>query len=115
MPLNSSVQENGDIIIAVNDNLTIENAADFARLARESLGAAASVIVEFGESVAMDITGVQILCSACKSAAAGGKAFLCQGLLPQGLAEIITASGAERRAACKHYNDSNCIWFGGAQ
>lgn len=115
MPLNSSYRENGEIVIISGDRLTIENAVDFARLVREALDAAKNVAVEFEAAVEMDITGVQILCSACKSAAAGGKTFSYHGPQPQALADIIIASGAERHAACKHNNDSTCIWFGGAK
>lgn len=113
MPLNSSCRENGEIIITSGDRLTIENAADFSRIIRESLDSSKNVAVEFEPSVELDITGVQVLCSACKSAAAGGKSFSYHGPQPKALAEIIISSGAERHAVCKHNNDSTCIWFGG--
>lgn len=113
MPLNSSCRENGEIIITSGDRLTIENAADFSRIIRESLDSSKNVAVEFEPSVELDITGVQVLCSACKSAAAGGNSFSYHGPQPKALAEIIISSGAERHAVCKHNNDSTCIWFGG--
>ena len=115
MPLNSSVRENGEIIITSGDRLTIENAADFARLAREALTSSKSVEVEFDAEVEIDLTGMQIICSACKSAAASGRSFTYRGSKPQGLDKIIAASGAERTGICKHNNDSTCIWFGGAK
>ena len=115
MALNSSCRENGEIIITSGDRLTVENAAVFLQLVREALEASASVAVEFEPEAEIDITGVQILCSACKSAAAGGKSFSYHGPQPQGLADTVSACGAERHAVCKHNNDSNCIWFGGAK
>ena len=115
MALNSSYRENGSIVITSGDRLTIENSAEFARLVREALDAVQTVQVEFEADVAMDITGVQILCSACKTAANSGKTFSYSGMQPKGLAEIITSCGAERHAACKHNNNSTCIWFGGAK
>lgn len=114
MPLNSSVRENGEIIVTSGDRLTIENAAEFARIVREALEASKSVAIEFESAVEIDITGVQVICSACKSAALGDKTFSYHGLQPQALSGIITSSGAERHAVCKHNNDSTCIWFGGA-
>jgi anti-anti-sigma regulatory factor len=113
MPLNSLVRENGEILITTGDRLTIENAADFSKVIRDAFEASKSVSLEFEPSVEIDITGVQILCSACKSAAVSGITFLCQGHMPQALADIIASSGAERHAACKHNNDSTCTWFGG--
>jgi len=115
MPLNSSVRENGEIIITSGDRLTIENAADFSRIIREAFEASRTVSLEFEPSVEIDITGVQILCSACKSAAQSGATFMFHGASPQGLADITASSGAERRTVCKHNNNSTCIWFGGAK
>lgn len=113
MPLNSSVRENGEIIVTSGDRLTIENAAEFSRILREALEASKNVAIEFDPAVEIDITGVQLLCSACKSAAEGGRTFSYHGPQPEALAGIISSSGAERRAVCKHNNDSTCIWFGG--
>ena len=115
MALNSSCRENGDIMITSGDRLTIENAADFARLVRESLESSKSVAVEFEPDVEIDITGMQIICSACKSAAVNGHSFTFYGLKPPKMADLIVVSGAERNAACKHNNDATCIWFGGTK
>jgi anti-anti-sigma regulatory factor len=114
MPLNSSVRENGDITITSGDRLTIETAADFARVVRESLNSSHLVAIEFEPAMEIDITGLQILCSACRSAANSGKIFVYRGLQPQALTDLITSSGAERSTICKHNNNSTCIWFGGA-
>ena len=114
MPLNSSVRANGEIIITSGDRLTIETASEFSLLLKESLEASKNVAIEFDPAVEIDITGMQILCSACKSAAQSGKTFSYHGLQPEALADLIVASGAERHAVCKHNNDCTCIWFGGA-
>lgn len=113
MPLNSSVRENGAIIVTSGDRLTIENAAEFSRIIREALEASNNVAIEFEPTVEIDITGMQILCSACKSAARSGRVFSFNGPQPQALSDIITCSGAVRHAGCKHNNDSTCTWFGG--
>jgi anti-anti-sigma regulatory factor len=113
MSLNSFVRENGEIIVTSGNRLTIENAADFSRILREALEASKSVAIEFEPAVEIDITGVQILCSACKSAAESGITFSYYGLHPQALAEIIISTGAERSGVCKHNNNSTCVWFGG--
>jgi len=115
MPLNSSVRENGEIIVTSGGRLTIENAAEFSRILREALEASKNVAIEFEPAVEIDITGVQVLCSACKSAARSGSTFSCHGPQPEALEGIITSSGAERNAVCKHNNNSTCIWFGGAK
>lgn len=114
MPLNSSVSENGEITITSGDRLTVESAADFSRILNESLQASDQVNVVFDAELVMDITAVQAICSACKSAAKSGKTLYYTGDLPAALTDLIASSGAERRGNCKHNNDSTCIWFGGA-
>lgn len=120
MTLASTCRDNGDILITSGDSLTIENAAEFRRLLREGLEGleglegAQTVAVELAEGVRMDLTALQLLCSACKSAAAGGKSFVRQGPRPPALDELIEACGAGRHAACTQNLKSNCIWFGGA-
>lgn len=114
MPLNSSVRESGEIVITSGNRLTIENIDEFIRIVREALQAAKSVSIEFEPDVEIDITGMQAICAACKSAAARGKMFLYNGPQPKCLTDAIAACGAERRAFCKHNNNSICTWFGGA-
>lgn len=115
MALTSTCRENGEYVISSGDRLTIESAADFARLIREGLEASQHVSVEFEPEVEIDITGIQILCSACKTAAANGRSFSYQGVRPRSLTDMIEACGAERRAACTQNNNSTCIWFGGVE
>ena len=114
MQLNSSARESGQIIITSGDRLTIETAAEFSRIFREAFETSNNVAIEFDPAVAIDITGVQILCSACRSAARSGKALTFHGPRPQALTSIIASIGAERHSVCKDNNDSTCIWFGGA-
>jgi anti-anti-sigma regulatory factor len=113
MSLNSSVRENGHVVISSGDRLTIENAAEFSRLISDAFETSRIVSVEFEPTAEIDITGVQVLCSACKSAAQNGINFSCSGPQPEALTHLIFNSGAERHAPCKHNNDSLCNWFGG--
>jgi anti-anti-sigma regulatory factor len=114
MQLNSSVREHGEIVITSGSSLTIENAAEFSRVIREALHTSKNVVIEFEPTVEMDITCIQILCAACKSAAQVGVSFSYAGVQPQALIDLFTACGAERHAVCKYNNDASCIWFGGA-
>jgi anti-anti-sigma regulatory factor len=113
MPLNSYVRENGETIVTSGERLTIENALEFSRIISEALNASQHVAIEFEPSVEMDITAIQILCAACKSAAGRSKIFSYQGRRPQAMAEIINRCGAERHSACRQNDNSTCIWFGG--
>ena len=113
--LDSFVDGHGVTTVTSGVKLTIENVAGFLQIVRESLKTSDSVAITFEPSLEIDITGVQILCSACKSAALGGKVLSYYGPQPQGLADIIKSSGAARYTACRHNNDSLCAWFGGSE
>ncbi len=115
MALASTCRENGEIVISSGNRLTIENVGEFARLVREGLEASQQVSVEFEPEIDIDITGIQVLCSACKTAAASGKTFSCSGPRSRALAEVIRACGAERHAVCTQNNNSTCRWFGGVE
>ncbi len=115
MSFNSVVNENGAIVISTGDRLTIETVGEFFSILTEVLSAAREVYLEFDPEMEIDITGVQIICSACKSACREGSVFLYRGLLPSSLLHLIERSGVQRNALCKHNNNSTCIWFGGTE
>jgi len=115
MALTRTCRENGEILITSGDRLTIENAADFMLLLREGLDESPFVSLALEEGVEIDITGLQLICSACRTAVARDKTFSSHGPLPQSLEKVIVASGAQRNAVCKHNLNLNCIWFGGAK
>lgn len=100
-------------VIASGDVLTIETTADFARQIREGLAAADTVVVEFEETVVVDITALQLFCSACLTATAMGKHFIHRGTLPQSLLDLAAAAGSEREDNCKNNNMSCFRKFGG--
>jgi hypothetical protein len=106
-------RDDGSIRVHCSESLTIDHAADFAACIRDSLAAANRVEVEFSAECTMDITALQALCSACKTAAATGKSLTCQGPVPLSLQQLIIAAGAQRVGPCLHNNGNPCPWFGG--
>ena len=108
----SSGQTKDEIVINSGKRLTIESAADFTHRIREGLAAAASVVITFEPEVELDITALQIFCSACKTAAAEGKKFSWRHGRPKSLTDLIAACGAGGHGSCQHNNNSVCICFG---
>lgn len=113
MALARSCNKDDSITIQSGESLTIENAAELALMIRESLEQSHCVEIQFDPNLEMDITALQILCSGCKTAAVTNKVLSFSGARPEVLGALITASGSERHAICKHNNNSVCIWFGG--
>jgi anti-anti-sigma regulatory factor len=102
-------------VISSGDRLTIETIADFVQQIRRGLAEATTVVVEFGDNVEMDITALQVFCSACQTAAAAGKKFMYRGPLPQTLLHLAAVAGSERLDHCKIDNPSCFRKFGGTK
>ena len=112
-PLSNKPQEVGTITISSGERLTIENAADFVQRFGEALTASQTVAMEFDTTVEVDITVLQTLCSACKTATAKGKTLTHQGSGHESLRHLIVSAGAERLGTCRYNNGNPCPWFGG--
>ncbi len=107
-------RDDGTLVISTGDHLTIANATDFSLCLRQALASAATVEVEFAAGVEVDITTLQILCSACKTAATEGRRLSARGAGIEALRQLIVAAGSERPGPCRLNHNNPCIWFGGS-
>lgn len=108
-----SSQQKNERVISSGERLTIETITDYVQLLLTGLTEADTVILEFDPKVEMDITALQALCSACKTAVASGKRCMHRGPAPMALIELAAAAGAERHNSCGIHNDSCFREFGG--
>jgi len=111
----NSATKQAECVINSGERLTIETIADFIGQIREGLSEAATVVIEFNPEVEMDITALQVFCSACKTATAEGKRCIHRGPPPQALLDLSTAAGAERHESCTNNNDSCFRQFEGVK
>ena len=103
-----------EVIISSGDRLTIETTGEFAQRIRQGLAEAGTVIIEFESDVELDITALQVFCSACMKATAEGKRFIHRGAAPQALLDLTAAVGSERHKHCKNDNMLCFRQFGGS-
>jgi anti-anti-sigma regulatory factor len=80
--------------------LTIETVGDFAAKVRAAINERTAVAIRFPATVELDITALQLFCSACKTAGEAGKSFTYHGPLPEALYKLSAESGAERHDRC---------------
>lgn len=88
------------LVLDSGPQLTIETIGDFAAKIRAALAEADSLAIAFPSEVELDITALQLFCSACKTAAEAGKSLIYQGPLPAALQRLAAESGAERHDRC---------------
>lgn len=106
-------QDDGGIVINSGARLTIDTIADFAKLVKAGLAGASEVAIAFDPGLEADMTAMQLLCSAHRTAATMGKVFGRRGEMPKALRDLVVAAGSERHRFCAYNNGNTCPWFEG--
>jgi anti-anti-sigma regulatory factor len=101
--------------LTVDGALTIERSGEFRKTLMDALAGAQQVVLDVTQVQEIDIPGLQLICSACKTAAATGKVFSFTGQLPACLMELKDGIGACQNSPCSHNGNASCIWFGGVK
>jgi hypothetical protein len=98
-------EQNGNAVeISSGKRLTIETIDVFIASIRRGLAEAETVLIEFDPDVEVDITSLQVFCSACRTARAMGKKFGFRGPMPQALTDLNLEAGSERHQECEYMN-----------
>lgn len=107
-------EDSGDrCILGIEGDLTIPFAGDFRGALLDAFELAGSVEVDVSRVSAVDITGLQLLCSAHRAACTRQKGFLLTGRDNPVFAESVSLAGFERHVGCSRDAGKNCIWIGG--
>jgi anti-anti-sigma factor len=101
------------LMISVAGRLAIDTAADLHLLLLEKAGQAEKIQLDLSEVESIDLAGMQLICSACRSSLESNKRFNFTGCTPPAVTTAISAVGLQRQATCKHNDDLPCIWCGG--
>lgn len=105
--------QGGTVVLKVGGELTIPFAGEFRGALLDAFDAAARVIVNLEGVSAADITGLQLLCSAHRSACAREKALCVEGMTNPVVAEAAGLAGFRRHVGCAVDVGKSCIWIGG--
>lgn len=112
--IEKSLAEDGKtVVVKVTGRMGIEVIAELHHTVLVALCEAEKVQLDCSEVEEMDITALQILCSACKTAAVQKRLFTSLGEQPECLGRLAKESGVHRNGICKHNADQICSWFGG--
>jgi len=114
-PTHTSATADDERVISTTSRLTIETVAECSQRIRQGLDEASTVVIAFEPEMEIDITALQLFCSACATAAAEGKQCLYRGQPPQALLDLLTAAGADRREHCSRNTNNSCFRLFGGQ
>lgn len=99
--------------VTISGALNIEAAAELHKTLVEAMAEAPQVMLDLRLLEEMDMSILQTVCSACKTAASRKQGFLFTGELPVCMTTLNSGIGAYQGASCKQNNDEPCIWLGG--
>lgn len=112
--LSHTVSDDGSTLkIAVTGRLAINTAPALHSLLLEQITPVTSIQLDLSAVDEIDLAGMQLICSACRTALDAQKRFNFSGCMAPEVKKAIDTVGLQRQSACKHNADLPCIWCGG--
>jgi len=95
-----------------NGELTVARIAELKEELQEVLSDTGQrVCVRFAEVEAVDISLLQLLCSAHRTAGRLGKVLAIHGDIPEPFIKVMQLAGFNRHTGCGYDGMDNCIWM----
>ncbi len=99
-----------DNTLIINGKLTIENAAELQKILRKTLGEADNLIINLEKVTEVDMSCLQLLCSAHKTFIDNNKSFAITANTSESFTETVKDSGFLRHIGCDSKCDASCLW-----
>ena len=103
------------VTVAVSGALTIERSGEFRQTLIDALSGAQRVVLNIEQLHDIDIPALQLICSACKTAAAANKILTFAGSPPDCLMALKNGIGICQNSPCSQNGNASCILFGGTK
>jgi anti-anti-sigma regulatory factor len=100
--------------LKVCGNLTVENAEELKALLNKLNEGTDHLSLDFSEIEAIDIAGLQLLCSAHKTWSRAGKNVACTMGTLDALARVAKETGYSRKEGCMPLSGEQCLFTGGS-
>ncbi len=97
-------------LIKLDGDLTVSHAAEIKHILMNALTDADQVLIDFGNVTNADLSSLQLLCSAHKTASSMNKHLLCAGRLPDALRKAAEEAGYARSVGCRLDCKKSCLW-----
>jgi ABC-type transporter Mla MlaB component len=103
-------QENNKSFIMLEGELTLPYAEELKKTFVQAFANADCVSLTLADIQEVDLSVLQLFCSAHQGAMRSGKQLNIEGNLPQALRNSMGASGYSRRTGCPSACGTNCLW-----
>jgi ABC-type transporter Mla MlaB component len=101
--------------LCLDGELTVSNAAALREGLLAALAQGDQVELDLEEVTAIDLAGLQLLCSAHRTAVAGEKSLTLKGTLPPALQQACAGAGFDLHRSCRFNRGVNCFCAGGRE
>jgi len=101
--------------VTLTGDLTISRAAEILSLLKNSLQANDEVRITLRDVSRIDLSCMQLFCSAHRTAAAAGKVLTLEVPVPDVFRQLIRQTGFKRQKGCAFSPKTNCICFDGGE
>jgi anti-anti-sigma regulatory factor len=96
--------------IELQGELTISNASQMKNVLLQGLENSDNLVISFGDITEIDLSCLQLLCSAHRMSARLGKKLLFEGIPPDLFRIAVAEYGFERHVGCVADTSNSCIW-----
>lgn len=100
----------GKGVLAIKGELVIEHASQARDKLLSAINKVPNLEVNMEDVTEVDLSGLQLLCSAHRLSVLTGKRFALEGSLPGCLKNVVKESGFARHKSCAHGN-AGCLWL----
>jgi anti-anti-sigma regulatory factor len=109
-----TMSDNGEpATVTVGETLTIDTCAEFKQALSNALDTAHGVALDTRNLQQVDITALQLICSACRSASSRNSPFTFGDNVPDCIETLRAVIGANQSSPCNNKHTESCIWVGG--
>jgi ABC-type transporter Mla MlaB component len=110
--MGATLRQSGDTrIVLLEGDLTLPQAPELRTAFMKALVEADDVFIRFGNVGELDLSCLQLLCSAHRSAARLKKRVRFEGGIPKKLSDMADAAGYSRLKGCKLDTEKSCLWL----
>jgi anti-anti-sigma regulatory factor len=107
-----TMSDNGELAtVIVGETLTIETCAEFKQALSNALDTACQVVLDAHQLQQVDITSLQLICSACRKASSSNRLLAFENDIPSCVESLRTSIGSNRSCPC--VRTDSCKMAGG--
>ena len=104
------VDEGEIVTLQWSGDLTVRRIAELKAQMQKALAAARQVSIEIAAGAECDLTVLQLLCAAHRTASRQGKTLQLSGEVPEQFKMIMGLSGFSRHIGCARDHSGCCLW-----